>query len=82
MKLNADIILEIIPDKACDIFLACPEETAVRVQQRVSSDEILDGPEVMSKMRLQIYHVSIEEDNKLSPDYLAILKMPTTTWQK
>ena len=52
-KLNTDIILETIPDKACDIFLACPEEAAVRVQQRVSSDEIPDGPEVMSKMRLQ-----------------------------
>ena len=52
-KLNTDIILETIPDKACDIFLAHPEEAAVRVQQRVSSDEIPDGPEVMSKMRLQ-----------------------------
>ena len=52
-KLNTDIILETIPDKACDIFLAHPEEAAVRVQQCVSSDEIPDGPEVMSKMRLQ-----------------------------
>ena len=52
-KLNTDIILETIPDKACDIFLARPEEAAVRVQQRVSSDEIPDCPEVMSKIRLQ-----------------------------
>ena len=52
-KLNTEIILETIPDKACDIFLARPEEAAVRVQQRVSSDDIPDGPEVMSKMRLQ-----------------------------
>ena len=42
-----------IPDKACDAFLACPEEAATRIQQRVSSDEIPAGPEVLSKMRLQ-----------------------------
>ena len=42
-----------IPDKACDTFLACPEEAAHRVQQRVSSDEIPDSPEVLSRMRLQ-----------------------------
>ena len=52
-KLNPDVILDTIPDKACDAFLARPEEAAVRVQQRVSSDEIPDGPEVMSQMRLQ-----------------------------
>ena len=52
-KLNPDVILDTIPDKACDAFLARPEEAAVRVQQRVSSDEIPDGPEVMSKMCLQ-----------------------------
>ena len=34
-------------------FLARPEEAAHRVQQRVSSDEIPDGPEVLSRMRLQ-----------------------------
>ena len=52
-KLNTEIILDTIPYKACDAFLAHPEEAAVRVQQRVSSDEIPDGPEVMSKMCLQ-----------------------------
>ena len=52
-KQDTDIILDTIPDKACDIFLACPEEAAVRIQQRVSSDEIPEGPEVMSTMRLQ-----------------------------
>ena len=52
-KLDADIILETIPDKACDVFLARPEEAAVRVQQCVSSDKIPDGHEVMSKMHLQ-----------------------------
>ena len=39
--------------KACDTFLACPEEAATRIQQRVSSDEIPTGPEVISKMHLQ-----------------------------
>ena len=52
-KLDLDVILNTIPDKACDVFLARPEEAAIRVQQCVSSDEIPDGPEVMSKMRLQ-----------------------------
>ena len=52
-KLDPDVILDTIPDKACDAFLAHPEEAAIRVQQRVSSDKIPDGPEVMSKMRLQ-----------------------------
>ena len=52
-KLDPDVILDTIPDKACDAFLACPEEAAIRIQQRVSSDKIPDGPEVMSKMCLQ-----------------------------
>ena len=53
IKLNTEIILKTTPDKACDVFLACPEEAAVRIQQHVSSDEIPVGPESMSKMRLQ-----------------------------
>ena len=52
-KLDTEIILDTIPDKACDAFLARPEEAAIRIQQRVSSDEIPVGPEVISKMRLQ-----------------------------
>ena len=52
-KLDTEIILNTIPDKACDAFLACPEEAAIRIQQRVSNDEIPVGPEVISKMRLQ-----------------------------
>ena len=53
IKMDTEVILDTIPDKACDAFLACPEEAANRVQQRVSSDEIPDGPEVLSRMRLQ-----------------------------
>ena len=52
-KLDPDVILETIPDKVCEVFLACPEEAATRVQQRVSSDEIPEGHEIMSKMCLQ-----------------------------
>ena len=52
-KQDTDIILNTIPDKACDAFLARPEEAAARIQQRVSSDKIPEGPEVMSKMCLQ-----------------------------
>ena len=53
IKMDTAIILDTIPDKACDAFLARPEEAANRVQQRVSSDEIPDGPDVLSRMRLQ-----------------------------
>ena len=52
-KMDTEVILDTISDKACDAFLACPEEAATRIQQRVSSDEIPTGPEVISKMRLQ-----------------------------
>ena len=52
-KLDTDVILDTIPDKACEVYLACPEEAATRIQQRVSSDEIPEGHEIMSKMRLQ-----------------------------
>ena len=52
-KMDTELILNTIPDKACDAFLAHPEEAANRIQQRVSSDEIPTGPEVTSKMHLQ-----------------------------
>ena len=42
-----------IPDKACDAFLERPEEAANGIQQRVSSDEIPTGPEIISEMCLQ-----------------------------
>ena len=53
IKMDTGVILDTIPDKACDAFLACPEEAATRIQQCVSSDEIPDCPEVLSRMRLQ-----------------------------
>ena len=52
-KMDTEVILDTIPDKACDAFLARLEEAANRIQQRVSSGEIPTGPEVTSKMRLQ-----------------------------
>ena len=52
-KMNTQVVLHTIPDKACNAFLAHPEEAANRVQQCVSSDEIPTGPEVTSKMHLQ-----------------------------
>ena len=51
--MDTEVILNTIPDKACNAFLARPEEAANRIQQRVSSDEIPTGPEVLSKMCLQ-----------------------------
>ena len=52
-KMDTEIILDTIPDKACDAFLAHPEEAATRIQQCVSSDEIPTGPDVLSRMHLQ-----------------------------
>ena len=52
-KMDTEVILDTIPDKACDAFLAHPEEAANRIQQCVSSDEMPTGPEVISKMHLQ-----------------------------
>ena len=50
-KMDTEVVLDTIPDKEC-AFLECPEETADKVQQRVSSDSIPTGPEVTSKMHL------------------------------
>ena len=50
-KIDTEVILDTIPDKACATFLAHPEEAANRVQQRVSSNEIPTGPEVTSKIQ-------------------------------
>ena len=51
-KMDTKFVLDTIPDKKCVAFLECPEETADKVQQRVSSDSIPTGPEVTSKMHL------------------------------
>ena len=53
IKMDTQVVLNTIPDKACNAFLACPKEAANRVQQGVSSDSIPTGPEVTSQMRLQ-----------------------------
>ena len=51
--MDTEVVLDTIPDKECATFLEHPEETADKVQQRVSSDSIPTGPEVTSKMRLE-----------------------------
>ena len=51
-KMDTEVILNTILDKACAAFLAHPEEAANRVQQTVSSDEIPTGPEVTSKITM------------------------------
>ena len=51
-KMDAEVVLDTIPDKECAAFLERPEETADKVQQHVSSDSIPTGPEVTSKMHL------------------------------
>ena len=83
IKMDTEVILDTIPDKACDAFLAHPEEAATRIQQHVSSDEIPAGPEVYPRCAYkEIYHALIRSDNKLSPGYSATFKTPTTTWQR
>ena len=52
-KMDTEVVLDTIPDKECAAFLECPEETADKVQQRVSSDSIQTGPEATSIMHLQ-----------------------------
>ena len=52
-NMDTEVVLDTIPDKECATFLEHPEETADKVQQRVSSDSIPTGPEVTSKMCLQ-----------------------------
>ena len=51
-NMDTQLVLDTIPDKKCAAFLERPEETADKVQQRVSSDNILTGTEVITKMRL------------------------------
>ena len=51
-NMDTQLVLDTIPDKECAAFLECPEETADKVQQHVSSDNILTGTEVITKMRL------------------------------
>ena len=51
-NMNTQLVLDTIPDKECAAFLECPEETADKVQQHISSDNILTGPEVITKMHL------------------------------
>ena len=51
--MDTEVVLDTIPDKECATFLERPEETADKVEQRVSSDSIPTGPEVTSKMCLE-----------------------------
>ena len=51
-NMDTQLVLDTIPDKECAAFLECPEETADKVQQCVSSDSIPTGSEVTTKMRL------------------------------
>ena len=51
-KMDTEVVLDTIPDKECAASLEHPEETADKVQQRVSSDSIPTGSEVTSKMHV------------------------------
>ena len=82
-KMDTEVIPNTIPDKACDAFLAHPEEAAMRIQQRVSSDEIPAGPEVIYKMHLQGNLPCFDKKGQQAVTKLfATFKTPTTTWQR
>ena len=52
-NMDVEVVLYTIPDKECTAFFECPEETADKVQQHVSSGSIPTGPDVTSRMHLQ-----------------------------
>ena len=82
-KMDTEVILDTIPDKACAAFLAHPEEAANRVQHVFPVTRYQQVLKLHPKGAYKkTYHVLIKRDNKLSPDYLATFKMPTTTWQR
>ena len=82
-KMDTQVVLDTIPDKSCAAFLACSEEAANKVQQRVSMTVYQQALKLHPKCAYKkAYHVLIKRDNELSPDYLAIFKMHTTTCQK
>ena len=61
-NMDTEVVLDTIPDKECAAFLACLEETAVKVQQRVSSDSIPTGPKLHPKCAYkEIYHLLIKK---------------------
>ena len=81
-KLDPDVILDTIPDKACEVFLH-----TLRKQQLEYSNlfPVMTFQKVMKlcpKCAYKIYHASTKEDNKLSPGYLTVFKKPTTIWPK
>ena len=68
-NMDIEVVLDTIPDKQCAAFLERPEETADKVQQRVSSDSIPTGPEVTSKMRIE----NIKSFNKKGQEAITTL---------
>ena len=83
IKMDTQVVLDTIPDKACNTFFVHPAEAANRVQQHVSSDSIPTGPEVTSQMRLQENIKSFDQKGQRAVTRLfSHLQTPTTTWQK
>ena len=82
-NMDMEVVLDTIPDKECTAFLEHPEETADKVQQRVSSDSIPTGPKVTSKMRLEGNIPSFNNKGQEAiTNYLVTCKMHITTWHK
>ena len=83
IKMDTQVVLDTIPDKACNAFLARPEEAATECSSVFSVTVYQQAFKLHPKCAYKkTSKVLIRKDNELSPDYLATFKMPTTTWQK
>ena len=81
--MDTEVVLDTIPDKEWAAFLEHPEETADKVQQRVSSDSIPTGPEVTSKMCLEGNIQTFDKKGQEAiTKLLATFKTHTTTCHK
>ena len=83
VKMDTQVVLDTIPDKACNAFLAHPKK------QQTECSSVF--PVTVYQQALKLHpkcaykktsKVLIRKDNELSPDYLATFKTSTTTWQK
>ena len=83
IKMDTTIILDTIPDKACDAFLHALKKQHTEYSNMFPVTRyqtvLKFYPECAYK---EISDVLIRRDNKLSPHYLATFKTPTTTWQR
>ena len=83
IKMDTQVVLDTIPDKSYAAFLARPEKQQTKYSSVFPVTVYKQAPKLHPKCTYKkTYQVLIRRDNELSPDYLATLKMHTTTCQK